>query len=112
MAKKRSKQRPSKVEVVYSRGKVRYLLVNGVISWGLVTGTLIATLQSLWQNGFSYTLWRQNLFSAQGAMIVMFFSVAGLIWSHVTWSWVVRRAHELGAGKNKKQKRNETVQPS
>ncbi len=113
MAKKKSRKKPEHVEIVYQRGKTRYLLVNGMISWGLATGLIFLTLQSIWKNGFSMEAWRGTVFSLPAVGVIGVFLAAGLLWGLITWPMVEKQASQLTSLRKKKPKRhNETVKSS
>ena len=111
MAKKKSKKQPDKVKITHARGRKRYLLVNGMISWGLATGLLFLTLRSWWQNGFSFSAWRAAVFSLQGMGILALFMSAGLVWGVVTWPMIEKKANRWADSRKKKQNQNEAVKP-
>lgn len=113
MAKKQSKRQPERVEIVYQRGKKRYLLLNGMVSWGLATGLIFLTLQSFWNHGLSFSAWRTTLFSLQALGVIGLFLAAGLLWGALTWSMVEKQATQLGGQRKKKPNRqNQAAKPS
>jgi len=105
MGKKPGKQsatRQVSITELYARGKKRYLLVNGVISWGLSTGIIFLTLSSLWKNGLSFNHWKQTVFGAPAVGTLAIFMAGGLVWGLITWSMVEKQAAALQPTKKKK----------
>ncbi|SMP70424.1 hypothetical protein [Anoxynatronum buryatiense] len=104
MGKKQGKQtdtRQMSLAGLYARGKKRYLLVNGMISWGLSTGIIFLTLSSLWKNGFSFSHWKQTVFGAPAVGTLLIFMAGGLLWGLITWSMVEKQMAALQTSKKK-----------
>jgi len=96
---RRKRREPEKVEIIYARGLKRYMIVNGMISWGLTTGLLFLTLQSLWQKGLSFAAWKASFSSYQGLMTLALFMMAGLVWGRFTWPVVEKQVKNKVSGK-------------
>lgn len=96
---RKKRREPEKMELIYARGLNRYMLVNGMISWGFTTGMLFIMLQSLWQKGLSFGGWQQTLFSYQGLLTLALFMVAGLVWGRFTWPMIEQQAKNGIGGK-------------
>ena len=106
MARKRSKRQKENVEIVFEKGKARYLLVNGVISWGMATGILFLTILSIWQGGFSFAHWKNTLFTFSGGRTIGLFMAAGLCWGLITWPAVEKKAVKIAEKYGSKSKKN------
>ncbi len=62
-----------------ARGPVWFILVYGVLGWGLTTGVLFAWVLS-WEEGRSFL----------GALplTLVFFPLGGLLWGFLMWRWL------------------------
>ena len=76
----------------YQRGKGQYILINGILSWGVVTGLLFLTIQSLWNNGLSFSAWTGSVFSGSGGATLLIFMAGGSLWGLWTWKQVEKNA--------------------
>lgn len=103
---RRKRREPEKVEIIYAKGLKRYMIVNGMISWGLTTGVIFLILQRLWQKGLSFTGWKSVFFSYQGLMTLALFMMAGLVWGRFTWPVIERQVKNKVGGKTAARRNN------
>ena len=67
----------SKLEKIITNGKLNYVLVHGVLGWGVVTALLFSLLRH-------FTIAPQSVGSVSINLIV--FSIGGLIFGLVMWT--------------------------
>jgi len=103
---RRKRREPEKVEIIFAKGLKRYMIVNGMISWGLTTGVIFLTLQSLWQHGLSFTDWKLIFSSYQGLMTLALFMMAGLVWGRFTWPVIEKQVKNKVSGKTAARRNN------
>ncbi len=96
---RRKRRELEKVEMIHARGLKRYMIVNGMISWGFTTGLIFLTLQSLWQNGLSFIGWKSTFSSYQGLLTLALFMMAGLVWGRFTWPVIEKQVKNKVSGK-------------
>lgn len=96
---RRKRREPEKVEIIHAKGLKRYMIVNGMISWGFTTGVIFLTIQSLWQNGLSFSDWKSVFSSYQGLMTLALFMMAGLVWGRFTWPVIEKQVKNKVSGK-------------
>ena len=85
----------------YQRGKNTHILINGVFSWGLLTGFLFLTIQSFWNHGLSINAWRNEVFSGAGLVTMIIFMTAGSLWGLWTWKQIEKNVAEIDKNRRK-----------
>jgi hypothetical protein len=75
----------NQIAKVIAQGKWRFILVRGVLIWGLLSATLAAIFTFLFKSDAS--TW-------DFVRPFIFFPPAGILWGAFIWSWMKRR---LGA---------------
>lgn len=75
-------QQITRVEATIKKGKTRYVVLNGVIGWGLLTATLFVTWKYLTNSRIDYR-----------DIIIPFiiFPIAGMLWGLSMWYHLKRR---------------------
>ena len=100
-------ERQKAVLKAYQRGKRTHILINGMLSWGLVTGMIFLTIQTFWNRGFSVGAWSRNVFSMYGLTTLLIFMACGSLWGIWTWKQIEKNAASIkqsrSRGKPKKQ---------
>ncbi len=92
----------------YQRGKKSHILMNGVFSWGLLTGFLFLTIQSLWNNGLSISAWRNEVFSGDGGGTMLIFMAGGSLWGLWTWKQIEKNVAEIDKNRRKGKPKKQT----
>jgi hypothetical protein len=68
-----------KWEKTRKKGKVHFIFIYGVLSWGFLTGFIFWITMSL-------TIWKTPTFSLDSLMISLsMFSISGIIWGYLYW---------------------------
>ncbi len=98
MGRKR-KRTPEKVEILYAKGLRRYMIVNGMISWGFASGLVFLVIQSLWLNGFSYNGLKNHVTAYESLLWLALFMAAGLVWGRFTWPVIEKQVERIKGGK-------------
>ncbi|RQD67084.1 MAG: hypothetical protein D5S00_11255 [Tindallia sp. MSAO_Bac2] len=91
----------------HQRGKRTHILFNGILSWGLLTGFLFLTIQSLWNDGFSFSAWRNTVFSGSGMITVLTFMAVGSLWGLWTWRQIEKNVAEIDEKRRKGKPKNQ-----
>ena len=68
-----------KLEKIITKGKAHFILINGVVSWGLLTGTLFLISRYFLEG-------KQSLRSI--ILILLIFPLFGSIWGFVMWKYI------------------------
>lgn len=92
------------LEELYNKGKRRYVILHGVLSWGVSTAIIFLLITSLFQYGFHFQEIIDSFFSKKSLITLAIFIVAGFVWGNIMWKVITR---EVEKNRNtKKDKRN------
>ncbi len=64
---------------------VRFVLLRGMIGWGLPMALLWALATTFWKLGFSWQNLQSEDFRSKLGIAVIVFPIAGFFWAHQTW---------------------------
>lgn len=77
-----------KWELIRTRGKLRYIFVNGLLGWGVPTAILFTIMTSLFETkslSFNQEIVKTFIIS------IIIFPIGGVFWGLWTWSWIVKK---------------------
>jgi len=77
-----------KWELIRTRGKLRYIFVNGLLGWGVPTAILFTIMTSLFETkslSFDQEIVKTFIIS------IIIFPIGGVFWGVWTWSWIVKK---------------------
>ncbi|KAB3532468.1 hypothetical protein [Alkaliphilus serpentinus] len=104
-----NKQRENLIKA-YNKGKTKYILQHGVLSWGVSTAIIYRILVSLFNIGFSFSAIKRGLFSLDTLYAIPLFSIGGLLWGIFMWKIIEKKASEIKEKRGKRRKdREETI---
>ena len=86
MATRMTDQQASSWAAVRERGRRRYILVNGVLCWGVITGVLWSGV--MWFQSHERTL---PAFALLLGIALVGFPLGGLVWGAWMWRCMERR---------------------
>jgi len=92
--KELTEKQKTTISRVISMGKWRYVILYGVVLWGLMTAILYRVLMICW-NGAKGVFWQQFL-SAETVLALIIFPVCGIGCGVVMWKGMQKRARKHG----------------
>ncbi|GAB6085605.1 hypothetical protein [Alkaliphilus crotonatoxidans] len=99
------KAQQERVLKAYQMGKKRYILVHGVLNWGISTAIIYRILLVLTTQGFSIEKLLKGLFSIETLYALIIFCPVGLLWGLFMFKWIERKVNEYEAHKKKKKRK-------
>ncbi|MFG6147555.1 hypothetical protein [Halobacillus sp. B23F22_1] len=73
------------------QGKRKFIIVNGIVKWGLVTGVLFFAFQQLVLNGLTPSMLLDTRVVPEFAVTLGIFMLGGILFGSLLWSLKERR---------------------
>lgn len=80
-----------KIESLFRRGKRRYVLLHGVVMWGIFTATLVLMIR---------VAMGEELTAASIAINYIVFPIGGIFYGLAMWEWLKKRYKRMEAERN------------
>ncbi len=103
-------ERREKLLKAHSIGMKRYILIHGVVNWGITTAIIYRILIVGTTYGWSLEGIVKGILSIETIFSIIFFGLVGIIFGFFMWKWIDREVKKLpplptkskGNGKKKK----------
>jgi hypothetical protein len=86
-----SEKQRKRWEQLRARGKRRFVVLHGVLGWGVPVAVVWSIWMQLWDNGFSLDGFLSARFFSQMVVAFMVFPAAGILFGHWMWWFNERR---------------------
>ncbi|WP_410511501.1 hypothetical protein PaeBR_15610 [Paenibacillus sp. BR2-3] len=76
----------NKWEKTRTKGKKRFLIINGIVGWGISTALLFTLISSFFDHQYTIIFDKDFIMDLVTSLII--FPVGGLFWGLWVWSWM------------------------
>ncbi len=74
-----------KWQKIRKKGKLRYIIMHGLLGWGVTAGLIYAIVNSLVESGFNLVQFFSMEFYMNLSIAMVIFPIVGIFQSYYTW---------------------------